>query len=127
MTRPRQPCPVEILADHCVAEPTVALLREAGYTIHRLVDLTGPNRRDEEVATLANHHGWLLLTEDRDFRTRVAYHQHKHPGVILLCDTQTHRDVVHRRLLKLLADPPPRLAGAVAVINRRSCRLIRTR
>lgn len=116
----------DILADHCVAEPTIAFLREAGYTVRRLVDLAGPNMPDGGVADLAGRHGWILLTEDRDFRTRVVYHQRKHAGVILLRDAQSHRDAVHKRLLRLL-DDPGRLAGCLAVIDRRSCRLLPAR
>ena len=118
--------PLEILADHCVGEPTVALLRGAGHTVTRLVDLAGPNLPDRRVADLAAQWGRVLLTEDRDFRTRVTYHERKHPGVILLRDTATHREAVHRRLLRLLGSRP-RLEGALAVIGRRSCRIVPAR
>ena len=118
---------VELLADHCVAEPTIALLREAGYRVTRLVDVArggdGPTVADGKVAAMAARQGRLLLTEDRDFRTRVHYTHRNHPGVILLRDTATHRDAVHRRLLRLLASPPKRLAGSIVVIDRRSARV----
>ncbi|NLB96622.1 MAG: DUF5615 family PIN-like protein [Armatimonadetes bacterium] len=118
---------MELLADHCVGEPTIAVLREAGYRVTRLVDVTGggdgPTLADGKVAAMAARQGRLLLTEDRDFRTRVHYTHRNHPGVILLRDTATHRDAVHRRLLRLLASPPKRLAGSIVVIDRRSARV----
>jgi predicted nuclease of predicted toxin-antitoxin system len=117
----------EILADHCVSEPTIALLRASGYTVTRLVDVANPGMADAQVAALATRRGCILLTEDRDFKTRVVYHQRKHPGVILLRDTATHRQSVHRRLLRLLASPPQRMTAALVVIDRRSCRVIPTR
>lgn len=118
---------LEILADHCVAEPTVALLRAAGHRVWRLVDVAGPNLPDRQVAALAAQRGWVLLTEDRHFRTRVHYHQRRHPGVILLKEAQAHRDAVHKRLLRLLASPPRRLIASLVIIDRRSCRVVPTR
>ncbi|MDH7568729.1 MAG: DUF5615 family PIN-like protein [Armatimonadota bacterium] len=116
-----------ILADHCVAETTVHVLRGAGHTVHRLVDVMGPNATDENVVALAARHGWILLTEDRHFRTRVNYRWRRHAGVILLRDTQTHRETVHRRLLRVLALPPCRLMSSLFVIDRRSCHVVPTR
>jgi predicted nuclease of predicted toxin-antitoxin system len=118
---------LEILADHCVYEPTVAFLRSSGYTVRRLVDVGGHAMTDVQVADLAARHGWLLLTQDRAFKGRVTYRRRAHPGVVLLKDVQSHPDAVHKRLLRLLASPPRRLAAAMAVIDRRSCRIVPVR
>lgn len=117
---------MQILADHCVPAATIEALRAAGLTVHRLADVAGASMADARVAELAASRGWLLLTADRDFRLEVTYHRRQHPGVVLLRDVQTHRDAVHRRLVRLLRHPPKRLASGIAVVDRRSCRLTRT-
>lgn len=64
-----------ILADHCVFNATVRLLRNAGYDVKILKDLISPDSSDPEVLRLAVQHDWILLTNDLDFGNVITYHR----------------------------------------------------
>lgn len=55
-----------ILADESVDVPVLQALREAGYDVTSILELS-PGIPDEEVLALAQQQGRLLLTVDKDF------------------------------------------------------------
>lgn len=71
------------MADEGVDYQIVERLRQAGHTVWYLAEMD-PGTSDQEVLSLANREGAVLLTADKDFGEMV-YRQHlAHPGIILL-------------------------------------------
>lgn len=70
-------------ADEGIDRQIVERLRQGGHTVWYVAELD-PGTSDEDVLSLANREGAVLLTADKDFGEMV-YRQHLvHPGVILL-------------------------------------------
>ena len=113
-----------ILADHCVFETTVRVLKTAGHVVTRLAELTNRDAPDDEVLRLAVHHDLILLTNDKDFGNITLYPPAQHVGVILLkiaADTEVQ---VHGVLLRMLADRGREgLRRRLAVVDHRKYRI----
>ena len=121
-----EPSDISILADHCVGTSTIALLQAEGYAVRRLVDVGDCSWTDQRVVAFAREAGWVLLTQDRDFRLQQRHPARKFAGIILLTDMHAAADAVHRRLLRFLASADPTaLPGSLIRIDRRSTRRIR--
>ncbi len=121
-----EPATLSILADHCVGTPTITLLQAEGYPVRRLVDVGDCSWTDQRVVAFAREAGWVLLTQDRDFRLQQRHPARKFAGIILLTDMHVAAEAVHRRLLRFLASADPAdLPGSLIRIVRRSTRRIR--
>src|SRR5262249_31765063 len=74
---------MNILADESVDQPIVERLRADGHDVLAVVEMA-PGLPDEDVLTLANQRGALLLTADTDFG-ELAFRQHRlTTGVVLI-------------------------------------------
>jgi len=74
---------MNILADESVDHPIVERLRADGHDVLAVVEMA-PGLPDEEVLTLANQRGALLLTADTDFG-ELVFRQHRlTTGVVLI-------------------------------------------
>src|SRR5580698_11192055 len=93
-----------ILADQCVFEATIRLVRTAGHEITPLRAIGPVDSSDPEVLALAVARNWILLTNDLDFGDIVRYPPRDHCGVIVLrIRPQTELDV-HAVLIKVLTE-----------------------
>lgn len=72
-----------LLADENLEQQVVRRLREDGYEVLYVAEME-PGITDEAVLSLANSHGALLLTTDKDFGELVVRQGLTHSGVALL-------------------------------------------
>ena len=72
-----------LVADESVDGPIVASLRAEGYEILFIAE-AGPGASDDAVLAIANEHGAVLLTEDKDFGEMVFRQGKVTAGVILV-------------------------------------------
>jgi len=72
-----------ILADENIHSFIIKTLREAGFEVIS-VDESAKSIKDEQVIQLALQHGYLLLTEDKDFGEWVFAHHVKDLSVLFL-------------------------------------------
>lgn len=74
---------MNFLADESVDLPVVERLRRDGHFVAYVTEM-GPGMTDNEVLSLANQEGSLLLTADKDFGEMV-FRQHLHThGIVLI-------------------------------------------
>jgi len=74
---------MNILADESVDQPIVERLRADGHDVLAVVEME-PGLPDEDVLTLANQRGALLLTADTDFG-ELVFRQHRlATGLVLI-------------------------------------------
>jgi predicted nuclease of predicted toxin-antitoxin system len=74
---------MNILADESVDQPIVERLRADGHDVLAVVEMA-PGLPDEDVLTLANQRGAVLLTADTDFG-ELVFRQHRlATGVVLI-------------------------------------------
>jgi predicted nuclease of predicted toxin-antitoxin system len=74
---------MNILADESVDQPIVERLRADAHDVLAVVEMA-PGLPDEDVLTLANQRGALLLTADTDFG-ELVFRQHRlATGVVLI-------------------------------------------
>ncbi len=71
------------LADESVDYRLVLFLREQGFTVESVLDLT-PGLSDGEVLSYCNSKSFILITEDKDFGELIIRMKKPNPGVILL-------------------------------------------
>lgn len=115
-----------MLADHCVPEDIVRRLRADGHHVERVVDAGDPRANDKTVAALAMRLEAVLVTADMDFSRRTDFPPRRFAGIVVLKDLSVDPLRVYRRLIRLLARlDSERLAGVVAVVDRRSVHLRR--
>ena len=73
---------MKFAADEGVDRQIVERLRQDGHTVGYVAEFD-PGTSDQDVLSLANREGAVLLTADKDFGEMV-YRQHLvHPGVIV--------------------------------------------
>lgn len=60
---------MKVLCDHSVAERYVATLRRTDrMTVATVRNELSPDATDEAISEYAERHGWVVFTEDDDFR-----------------------------------------------------------
>jgi len=72
-----------LVADESVDGPIVKALRAEGYEARYIAE-TRPGATDDAVLAIANEHGAVLLTEDKDFGEIVFRQGKVTAGVILV-------------------------------------------
>ena len=72
-----------LVADESVDGPIVVSLRAEGHEILYIAE-EGPGSSDDAVLAIANEHGAVLLTEDKDFGEMVFRQGKASSGVILV-------------------------------------------
>lgn len=74
---------MNFLADEGVDRPIVEALRQAGYHVDYILELS-PGDSDEIVLAKANHANSILLTTDKDFGELVFRRRMVNRGVVLI-------------------------------------------
>jgi len=110
------------LADECVYQETIDLLRGRGFDVVRVQDLGLGGASDREVLLKAQELDRVLLTNDLGFSDIRSYPPSRYRGIIVLKlrDYSSIADV-HTVLQDLLAKEK-RLAGALFIVDRRKWR-----
>lgn len=71
------------LADECVDKPIVDHLRDCGYSVLYVAEMSA-GISDDEVLRLANEKSAILLTSDKDFGEFIFRQQRLNQGIILI-------------------------------------------
>ncbi len=74
---------MKFLADEGVDKPIVTMLRNAGFDIDYVLELT-PGSDDEVILELAHAQQRILITQDKDFGELVFRLQQPHHGIVLI-------------------------------------------
>lgn len=74
---------MKFLADEGVDKPIVTMLRNAGFDIDYILELT-PGADDETILELAWSQQRILITQDKDFGELVFRLQQPHHGIVLI-------------------------------------------
>ncbi|MBI4777414.1 DUF5615 family PIN-like protein [Candidatus Desantisbacteria bacterium] len=74
---------MNLLADESVDKPIVMQLRQDGYNVLYIAEIS-PSVTDDVVLQLSNEQQSLLLTADKDFGEMVYRQRFVHTGVVLL-------------------------------------------
>lgn len=113
---------MHILADENVARPIVAWLRDSGHEVLYAAE-SRIQASDVELLAEAETHGFVVLTEDRDFGELVFRNRLNSSGVVLL---RLGDQPAYARLARLQRAWPlieTRLPGHFIVVTRARIRL----
>lgn len=86
---------MKFLADQCVYQTTIDLLRGFGFDVISLKDLNATTALDEKVLKLAKEYSRVLITNNLDFGKLVFYSSKEHSGVIILRINPLNENKVH--------------------------------
>jgi len=115
---------VRLLADESVDGPVVAALRDAGHDVMYVAEASA-GLGDDDVLDLANSHGRLLLTADRDFGTLVCWQRRSTLGVVLMRLAGLTQEQRARLVVSVFEYYGHGLLGAFTVISRHAVRIRR--
>ena len=107
---------MRLLADEGVDAAVVARLRSDGHDLTYVAEL-GPGITDDEVLLLANAHGRLLLTTDKDFGELVFRLRRITTGVILVRLAGLPAKTRAETLAQVVADHGKQMRGAFSVVS----------
>ena len=71
------------VADENIESEIVKVLRELGYETMQVAD-SSPGAEDEKILRKAQHHGCILITNDKDFGELIFRQKRATAGVILI-------------------------------------------
>jgi predicted nuclease of predicted toxin-antitoxin system len=113
---------LKFVADEGVDHQIVAQLREAGHTVWYFAEMD-PGTSDQEVLSLADREGTILLTADKDFGEMV-YRQHlAHSGIILLRLAGLAPAAKAQLVAEAINAHSPKFAHGFTVISPRAIRI----
>jgi len=115
---------VKLLADECIERSIVNHLKENGFDIFTVAELT-PGASDDIVIKLANKKKSILVTADKDFG-ELFYRQRKLTyGIILLRLHGLSSENKARVIVKTLNEHKDELLGSFTVIEPTQIRIRR--
>lgn len=93
---------MRFLADECLPQKTVLLLRKSGFKVvtAKESDLLGAD--DKIIFNTAVSHKLILITVDQDFSNIISYPPQTHNGIIVLKLTKSNEIQVNELLVKFL-------------------------
>ncbi|GAK49491.1 hypothetical protein U14_00713 [Candidatus Moduliflexus flocculans] len=116
---------MKILADECVYQLTVNLLRKWGYTVITAQEVGLAGCSNGEVLRYAQHHQLAFLTRDKDFTDIRIYQPSDYHGIVVLKITPSNQGDVHhilRECLQILSFE--QLHGTLVIVDRKKYRII---
>jgi predicted nuclease of predicted toxin-antitoxin system len=117
---------MNLLADESVDGPIVERLRREGHRVQYVAEME-PGMSDDAVLELANRHGSLLLTADKDFG-ELVFRQHRlMPGIVLIRLAGLSPTEKARIVASVIALRSTELPQAFTVITPRMVRVRRSR
>jgi predicted nuclease of predicted toxin-antitoxin system len=115
---------MRFLVDECTGPAVARWLRSRGFEVFSVYD-QARGLDDEAVLQKAFAEGWLLLTNDADFGTKVFRERRPHRGVIFL-RLADERNANKIEILRLLLDEhSDRLADRFVVVTEKQVRFAR--
>ena len=93
---------LRFLADHCISNFTVQVLRDATHEVVRLRDVLPVESADEVVMAKAQQLDALLLSLNGDFADIVTYPPKNYKGIIAL-QVRNHSEILPQLLARLVA------------------------
>ncbi len=107
---------LRFLADESCDFAVVRVLREAGYDVVAVVELTSQSH-DPDVIEQAHREDRILLTEDKDFGWHVFVSRAASAGVILIRFPSQARSALGQAVLKVAREQADKLPGSFVVIQ----------
>lgn len=107
---------MKFLADESCDFAVVRTLRDAGYEVLAVADVS-PSASDDAVIALAAQENRILLTEDKDFGQLVFAEQQNSGGVILVRFPATARASLSTAILQLVTQAGDHLVGRFTVLQ----------
>lgn len=107
---------MNFFADESVDHPIVVRLREDGYAVLAVAEIT-PSISDETVLVRANQRGDLVLTADKDFGEMVFRQRQVTAGVVLIRLAGLSTEVKVRIVSGVIREHEAEMAGAFTVIS----------
>jgi predicted nuclease of predicted toxin-antitoxin system len=114
---------MRFLADESCDYAVVRVLREAGYGVVAVADIS-PRAEDGRVMQLAAGRRSVLITEDKDFGQLVFADRRASRGVILIRYPATARRGLSRDVLELVNTQGARLNGRFVVMQPGRIRIV---
>jgi predicted nuclease of predicted toxin-antitoxin system len=115
---------MRFLVDECTGPAVAQWLRERGFEVFSVYD-EARGLDDESVLQKAFSEGWVLLTNDKDFGTKVFRERRPHRGVIFLrLDNERNANKIET-LRHLLDEHSDRLIDRFVVVTENQVRFAR--
>ena len=107
---------MNLLADESLDRGIVDRLRQGGHKVVYVAELA-PSTPDDEVLRLANDHGALLVTADKDFGELIYRYARVHAGVVLVRLAGLANDAKADIVSEVFLSRGAELIGAFSVIS----------
>ena len=113
---------MKFIADEGVDAPIVLALRNSGYDVLYILELS-PGKQDDTILAEANDQNRILLTQDKDFGELVFRLRQIHSGVVLIrlhgINPFEKANIVKKALEEHLKELP----GSFTVIQKNAVRI----
>lgn len=86
---------LRFLADHCVSNYIIQILRDAGHEVYRLKDQAAPDSADPVVIATATRLDAILVSLNGDFSDIVTYPPERYNGILAL-QVHNHPETIPR-------------------------------
>lgn len=116
---------MRFLVDECTGPAVAAWLRTSGHEVFSVYD-EARGMSDDEILTKANGEDWILITNDRDFGTKIHREQRSHRGIVFLRLRDERAISKIKCLQKLLESYSTRLPAALVVVSESSVRFAKS-
>ena len=107
---------LRFLADESCDFVVVRALREAGYDVVAVAELTNQSL-DPAVLEQAHRENRILLTEDKDFGWHVFVSHAASAGVVLIRYPSQARNTLAKAILQVIQEQADKLPGSFVVIQ----------
>jgi predicted nuclease of predicted toxin-antitoxin system len=112
---------MKFMVDECVGTGVAKWLRNQGFKVFSVYE-EARGATDDELIEKACLEGWILITNDKDFGTKVYRERKPHKGIILLRltdDRSKQKIIVLEKLIKEYSD---KLPGSFVVVTDKRAR-----
>jgi predicted nuclease of predicted toxin-antitoxin system len=113
---------MKFLADENIEAEIVDLLRNSGYEIEYVLEMS-PGVGDKEIILQANRSSSILITSDKDFGELVFRQRLIHNGVILIRLHGMPADKKAEIVLNFLKDYSGKITNSFSVITKSNIRI----
>ena len=115
---------MRFLVDECTGPAVARWLRDRGFEVFSVYD-EARGTSDEVILRKAFTESWILVTNDKDFGTKVFRERWPHRGVVFLRLDDERSAVKIETLRRLLADYGDRLEDRFVVVTEKQVRFAR--
>lgn len=115
---------MRFLVDECTGPAVARWLRDRGFEVFSVYD-EARGSSDEAVLRKAFSESWILVTNDKDFGSKVFRERRPHRGVVFLRLDDERSAVKIETLRRLLADYGDRLEDSFVVVTEKQVRFAR--